>query len=222
MLTSITMEIENYKKTIGWGLIALFTVFFINVLVACIPVMHDSAFYKIRDWWFILSQIIQASAVILIAFSRKSQASLISKIGAILYSLLMLMYITNRIVFFINGNAFLYFQGVSEYVNSLLLYSPGLLLLVWGLSKLWLPIKLVTTLSVIVSIIEDMIWARLVPMNQNMSDYSFEQTEPLQNIVDILSHINSFITFALIVLTFVWMYLRSKVPSVQNRNIEII
>lgn len=222
MLTSITMEIENYKKTIGWGLIALFTVFFINVLVACIPVMHDSAFYKIRDWWFILSQIIQASAVILIAFSRKSQASLISKIGAILYSLLMLMYITNRIVFFINGNAFLYFQGVSEYVNSLLLYSPGLLLLVWGLSKLWLPIKLVTTLSVIVSIIEDMIWARLVPMNQNMSDYSFEQTEPLQNIVDILSHINSFITFALIVLTFVWMCLRSKVPSVQNRNIEII
>lgn len=199
MLTSITMEIENYKKTIGWGLIALFTVFFINVLVACIPVMHDSAFYKIRDWWFILSQIIQASAVILIAFSRNSQASLISKIGAILYSLLMLMYITNRIVFFINGNAFLYFQGVSEYVNSLLLYSPGLLLLVWGLSKLWLPIKLVTTLSVIVSIIEDMIWARLVPMNQNMSDYSFEQTEPLQNIVDILSHINSFITFALIV-----------------------
>ncbi|MDY4459021.1 MAG: hypothetical protein SPE17_00955 [Alloprevotella sp.] len=216
------MEIENYKKTIGWGLIALFTVFFINVLVACIPVMHDSAFYKIRDWWFILSQIIQASAVILIAFSRNSQASLISKIGAILYSLLMLMYITNRIVFFINGNAFLYFQGVSEYVNSLLLYSPGLLLLVWGLSKLWLPIKLVTTLSVIVSIIEDMIWARLVPMNQNMSDYSFEQTEPLQNIVDILSHINSFITFALIVLTFVWMCLRSKVPSVQNRNIEII
>ena len=222
MLTSITMEIENYKKTIGWGLIALFTVFFINVLVARIPVMHDSAFYKIRDWWFILSQIIQASAVILIAFSRNSQASLISKIGAILYSLLMLMYITNRIVFFINGNAFLYFQGVSEYVNSLLLYSPGLLLLVWGLSKLWLPIKLVTTLSVIVSIIEDMIWARLVPMNQNMSDYSFEQTEPLQNIVDILSHINSFITFALIVLTFVWMCLRSKVPSVQNRNIEII
>lgn len=222
MLTSITMEIENYKKTIGWGLIALFTVFFINVLVACIPVMHDSAFYKIRDWWFILSQIIQASAVILIAFSRNSQASLISKIGAILYSLLMLMYITNRIVFFINGNAFLYFQGVSEYVNSLLLYSPGLLLLVWGLSKLWLPIKLVTTLSVIVSIIEDMIWARLVPMYQNMSDYSFEQTEPLQNIVDILSHINSFITFALIVLTFVWMCLRSKVPSVQNRNIEII
>ena len=222
MLTSITMEIENYKKTIGWGLIALFTVFFINVLVACIPVMHDSAFYKIRDWWFILSQIIQASAVILIAFSRNSQASLISKIGAILYSLLMLMYITNRMVFFINGNAFLYFQGVSEYVNSLLLYSPGLLLLVWGLSKLWLPIKLVTTLSVIVSIIEDMIWARLVPMNQNMSDYSFEQTEPLQNIVDILSHINSFITFALIVLTFVWMCLRSKVPSVQNRNIEII
>ena len=216
------MEIENYKKTIGWGLIALFTVFFINVLVACIPVMHDSAFYKIRDWWFILSQIIQASAVILIAFSRNSQASLISKIGAILYSLLMLMYITNRIVFFINGNAFLYFQGVSEYVNSLLLYSPGLLLLVWGLSKLWLPIKLVTTLSVIVSIIEDMIWARLVPMNQNMSDYSFEQTEPLQNIVDILSQINSFITFALIVLTFVWMCLRSKVPSVQNRNIEII
>ena len=222
MLTSITMEIENYKKTIGWGLIALFTVFFINVLVARIPVMHDSAFYKIRDWWFILSQIIQASTVILIAFSRKSQASLISKIGAILYSLLMLMYITNRIVFFINGNAFLYFQGVSEYVNSLLLYSPGMLLLVWGLSKLWLPIKLVTTLSVIVSIIEDMIWARLVPMNQNMSDYSFEQTEPLQNIVDILSHINSFITFALIVLSFVWMCLRSKVPSVQNRNIEII
>lgn len=44
------MEITNYKKTIGLGLIVLFTVFFINLSVARIPLMSDSIFYKIRDW----------------------------------------------------------------------------------------------------------------------------------------------------------------------------
>lgn len=214
------MEITNYKKTIGLGLIVLFTVFFINLSVARIPLMSDSIFYKIRDWWFLLSQIIQAFAVIFVAFNKQSQAAIVSKIGAILYSVLMIIYISNRLAYNINGSTLLYIPGISEYINSLLL--PGLLLLVWGLNKLWLPIKLVTTLSVVVSTIGDMIWAQLVPMYQNISDYSFEQTDSLQNIVDILNSTNTIITLTLIVLSIIWICLRSKVLSFQNHNIDII
>lgn len=216
------MEITNYKKTIGLGLIVLFTVFFINLSVARIPLMSDSIFYKIRDWWFLLSQIIQAFAVIFVAFNKQSQAAIVSKIGAVLYSVLMIIYISNRLAYNINGSTLLYIPGISEYINSLLLYSPGLLLLVWGLNKLWLPIKLVTTLSVVISTIGDMIWAKLVPMYQNISDYSFEQTESLQNIVDILNSTNTIITLTLIVLSIIWTCLRSKVLSFQNHNIDII
>ncbi len=216
------MEITNYKKTIGLGLIVLFTVFFINLSVARIPLMSDSIFYKIRDWWFLLSQIIQAFAVIFVAFNKQSQAAIVSKIGAVLYSVLMIIYISNRLAYNINGSTLLYIPGISEYINSLLLYSPGLLLLVWGLNKLWLPIKLVTTLSVVVSTIGDMIWAQLVPMYQNISDYSFEQTDSLQNIVDILNSTNTIITLTLIVLSIIWICLRSKVLSFQNHNIDII
>lgn len=216
------MEIANYKKTIGLGLIVLFTVFFINLSVARIPLMSDSIFYKIRDWWFLLSQIIQAFAVIFVAFNKQSQAAIVSKIGAVLYSVLMIIYISNRLAYNINGSTLLYIPGISEYINSLLLYSPGLLLLVWGLNKLWLPIKLVTTLSVVVSTIGDMIWAQLVPMYQNISDYSFEQTDSLQNIVDILNSTNTIITLTLIVLSIIWTCLRSKVLSFQNHNIDII
>lgn len=204
------------------GLIVLFTVFFINLSVARIPLMSDSIFYKIRDWWFLLSQIIQAFAVIFIAFNKQSQAAIFSKIGAVLYSVLMIIYISNRLAYNINDSTLLYFPGISEYINSLLLYSPGLLLLVWGLNKLWLPIKLVTTLSVVVSTIGDMIWAQLVPMYQNISDYSFEQTDSLQNIVDILNSTNTIITLTLIVLSIIWTCLRSKVLSFQNHNIDII
>lgn len=216
------MEITNYKKTIGLGLIVLFTVFFINLSVARIPLMSDSIFYKIRDWWFLLSQIIQAFAVIFVAFNKQSQAAIVSKIGSVLYSVLMIIYISNRLAYNINGSTLLYIPGISEYINSLLLYSPGLLLLVWGLNKLWLPIKLVTTLSVVVSTIGDMIWAQLVPMYQNISDYSFEQTDSLQNIVDILNSTNTIITLTLIVLSIIWTCLRSKVLSFQNHNIDII
>ena len=204
------------------GLIVLFTVFFINLSVARIPLMSDSIFYKIRDWWFLLSQIIQAFAVIFVAFNKQSQAAIVSKIGAVLYSVLMIIYISNRLAYNINGSTLSYIPGISEYINSLLLYSPGLLLLVWGLNKLWLPIKLVTTLSVVVSTIGDMIWAQLVPMYQNISDYSFEQTDSLQNIVDILNSTNTIITLTLIVLSIIWICLRSKVLSFQNHNIDII
>lgn len=216
------METANYKKSIGLGLIVLFSIFIINSIVAAIPVMSDSSFYKIRDWWFLLSQVIQATAVIFSAFNRKSQATISSKIGACLYSALMLIFIFNRLSYNIIGESYLYFAGVSEYLNTFLFYTPGLLLLIWGLSKLWLPIKLVTTLMVAISIVEDMIWAKLVPMYQNMSDFTFEQTEPLQNTVDLLSHINIIVTIAALILTIVWFNLKTKIPSAQKHNIDLI
>lgn len=134
----------------------------------------------------------------------------------------MLIFIFNRLSYNIIGESYLYFAGVSEYLNTFLFYTPGLLLLIWGLSKLWLPIKLVTTLMVAISIVEDMIWAKLVPMYQNMSDFTFEQTEPLQNTVDLLSHINIIVTIAALILTIVWFNLKTKIPSAQKHNIDLI
>lgn len=211
------MKIAKYKQTIGWGLIVLFTVFFVNTSIGRISLEPDSALQNIRAWWFIISPIIQASAVLFIAFNRQSKSSISCKVGACLYAIYMLMCISNNLSFNISGEIFLYFPGVSEYINSLL-YSLGLLLLVWGLPKLWLPIKLVTTLSVVISVIGDFIWAKLILMYQ----YSFEQTESLLNTIDILSTINSVVTLSLIVLSIVWICLREKAPSAQEYNIELI
>ncbi|MDE6145577.1 MAG: hypothetical protein K2F96_04805 [Muribaculaceae bacterium] len=205
------MKIATDKKTIGCGLIVLFSILLVNVSIARIPLMPDTALQKIFDWWFLVSQIIQAGAVLFIAFNRQSQSSTFCKVGACLYAILMLMCISNRLVFIDSGKYFIYFPGVSEYINSLLFFAPGLLLLVWGLSKLWLPIKLVTTLSVVISVIIDIICAKLIQMYQN---YSFEQKESLYNFIDILSFINVVITVALVVLSIVWICLREKTPSV--------
>ena len=216
------MEIANYKKSIGLGLIVLFGIFLINSLVAAIPIMSDSAFYKIRDLWFLLSQIMQAATVIFLAFNRKSQATIFSKIGAFLYSALMLIYIFNRLSYIFTGESYLYFLDFSEYLNTLVFYTPGLLLLIWGLPQLWLPIKIVSTLMIAISIVEDMIWAKLVPMYLNMSDFTFEQIGSLQNIVDLLSHINIIVIIAALILTIVWLNLKTKAPSAQKHNIDLI
>lgn len=211
------MKNAKYKQTIGWGFIVLFTVFFVNTSIGRIPLEPDSALQNIRAWWSIISQIIQAAAVLFIAFNWQSKSSISCKVGACLYAIYMLMCISNNLAFNISGEFFLYFPGVSEYINSLL-FSLGLLLLVWGLPKLWLPIKLVTTLSVVISVIGDFIWTKLIPMYQ----YSFEQTESLLNTIDILSTINSVVTLSLIVLSIVWICLREKAPSAQEYNIELI
>lgn len=210
-----------YKKSIGIGLIALFTVFIINMAVARIPLMADSFSNKIRDIWFLVSQAIQAIAVLCIAFKSQSQSSAISKIGAILYTILMLIYISNGLSYRINGNSCFYYPGVSEYINMLVLYAPGLLFLVWGLPRLWLPIKLVTTLTIVVAVSADMIWVQLVSMYQNISDNNYDEMEHLQDIVDMLSSINIILTIALVVLTIIWLYLRNESQDLM-RNINPI
>ena len=219
------MNIANYKKTIGLGLVILFTLFLINVIFSRIPINHDSVWYNVRLWWFTLSQFLQSTAVLFVAYNPKSQSSIISKIGAVLYSLLMLIYISNRICFYINGSYIVYYEGVSEYINAFLLFAPGVLLFVWGLYKLWLPIKIATSISVAVSLIIDVIWAKLVPMYKDMADFSYEQSEKietLQNAVDILSNIDAIIIIVLVILTIAWLSMKQKVPSVQTNNIDII
>lgn len=134
----------------------------------------------------------------------------------------MLIYIFNRLSYNFTGESYLYFPGVSEYLNTLVFYTPGLLLLFWGLPKLWLPIKIVSTLMIAISIVEDMIWAKLVPMYQNMSDFTFEQAEPLQNTVDLLSHTNIIVIIAALILTIVWLNLKTKSSSAQKHNIDLI
>ena len=169
------MNIANYKKTIGLGLVIFFTLLLIDVIFSRIPINHDSVWYNVRLWWFTLSQFLQSTAVLFVAYNPKSQSSIISKIGAVLYSLLMLIYISNRICFYINANIIFYYEGVSEYINSFLLFAPGILLFVWGLRKLWLPIKIATSISVVVSLIEDVIWTKLQPMYMNLNSATLLQ-----------------------------------------------
>ena len=222
---SITMAISNYKKTIGLGMLILFTLFLINVIFGYIPITPNSVWFNVREWWFPLSQFLQFTVVLFVAYNPNSQSSIISKIGAVLYSLLMLIYISNRICFYINGSYIVYYEGVFEYINAFLLFAPGVLLFVWGLCKLWLPIKIATSISVAVSLIIDVIWAKLVPMYKDMADFSYEQSEKietLQNAVDILSNINAIIIIVLVILTIAWLSMKQKVPSVQTNNIDII
>lgn len=183
--------------------------------------MTDSISTKICDIWFIVSQAIQAITVLCIAFKSQSQSSAISKIGAILYTILMLIYISNGLTCSISGNSCFYFPGISEYINTLVLFAPGLLLLIWGLPRLWLPIKLVTTLTIVIAVSANMIWAKLVSMYQNISGYCYDEIEHLQDIVDMLSSINIILTIALVVLTIIWLYLRNESQDLM-RNINPI
>lgn len=136
------MEMEKYKQSIGWGFIALFSVFLINAIVSRIPLEPDTTLCTIRIWWYLLSQILQAVAVILIAFNPKSEASILSKIGAGIYTVLMLIYISNRFYYSFTGENLLIFPGISTFIYPLVLFAPGLLLLIWGLPKYWLPAKM--------------------------------------------------------------------------------
>ena len=215
------MNIANYKKTIGLGLVIFFTLLLIDVIFSRIPINHDSVWYNVRLWWFTLSQFLQSTAVLFVAYNPKSQSSIISKIGAVLYSLLMLIYISNNICYHINGS--IPFEGLSEF--TFLLFTTGILLFVWGLRKLWLPIKIATSISVVVSLIEDVIWTKLQPMYMNMNESSYEQfekIEPLQNAVNILSNIYAVTIIGLVILTIVWLSMKQKVPSIQTHNIDII
>lgn len=222
---SITMAISNYKKTIGPGMLILFTLFLINVIFVRIPITHDSVWFNVREWWFPLSLFLQFTVVLFVAYNPNSQSSIISKIGAVLYSLLMLIYISDRICFYINGSNIVYYEGVTIYICLFLLYAPGVLLFVWGLCKLWLPIKIVTSILVAVHLIGNVILTKLVLMYKDMADLSYEQSEkiePLQNAVDILSNIHAIIIIALVILTIAWLSMKQKVPSVQTNNIDII
>lgn len=198
------MEIENSKKPIGWGLIILFSVFIINNLFnAVLHFTWDSSIAVICNRWWLLSQIIQAAIVIFVAFNRKSQALIFSKIGACLYSTVMLIYIINNLSGTFTGEFYLHFAG-AEYLYTFLLYTPGLLLLVWGLPKLWLPVKLATTLMVAISSV-----GMIIPWIY----YSLST---------ILIIINIIVTIAALILTIVWFNRKQKSPSAQQHSINLI
>lgn len=177
----------------------LFSVFIINNLFnAVLHFTWDSSIVVICNRWWLLSQIIQAAIVIFVAFNRKSQALVFSKIGACLYSTVMLIYIINNLTGTFTGEFYLHFAG-AEYLYTFLLFTPGLLLLVWGLPKLWLPIKLATTLMVAISNV-----GVIIPFFENYYRLS-----------TILIIINIIVTITALILTIVWFNRKHKSLSAQ-------
>lgn len=199
------MEIENYKRPIGWGFIILFSVFIIETLFSAVLYFTswDSSIVVICNRWWLLSEIIQAAIVIFVAFNRKSQALVFSKIGACLYSTVMLINIINNLTGTFTGEFYLHFAG-AEYLYTFLLYTPGLLLLVWGLPKLWLPVKLATTLLVAISSV-----GIIIPIFGIYYGLSLI-------IIDII------VTIAALILTIVWFNRKHKSPSAQQHSINLI
>lgn len=215
------MQQESYKKYLSIGFIALFSIFLINSIVSRIILDYESAIWNVRTWWFVLSYIIQIAIVIYICFYPPCKTSIVSKIGGCLYIILELVYISNQISFSISDNSLIYSTGIFEYLTSLLLYTPGLLLFYWG-CKLWLPVKILMTITIALDLICDMIWAQLIPMYQNFQEYSIEQTEPLQKAVDAIGSIPFFFVLVSLILTIVWYNKKSRVPIYQNQTIEAI
>lgn len=215
------MAATDLKKYVGFGFIALFTVFLINAFVARIPLEYESPLWNVRMWWFIFGYFFQIAAVSYLGFYRKCQSTIITKIGCILYYILMLIYLINQISYKFTGNSPIYIPGVSEYLYSLVLYAPGLLLLVWG-SKFWLPSKITLSLAVAFDVACDMIWARLIPMYQNMSEYTFDETDRLQSIINILSYFSTFLILTTLILSIVWLCMKKKSASVSRPRIDVI
>lgn len=185
------MSATDCKKYVGISFIILFIVFLLNSVIGHIPLEINSPLNVVRDWWFFVTYLIQMATVFFIGFFKECRSSFLAKVGSIIYGILMLISIINLLSYKYSGSYILYFSGVSEYINSLVLYAPGLLLLAWG-TNLWLPAKITLSLIVALEVVAGLIWAKLAPMYQNMTDYSFDQTDYLQSIVDVIGYVSSF------------------------------
>lgn len=215
------MDKQSLRKNLGVGFIVLFAVFLINSIIARIPLNPDSGLNSACKGWFILSYFLQGGAISYISFNKVCKSTIIAKIGCCLYGILLITYIVNQFAYIISDESLIYFPNISEYINSLVFFAPGLLLLTWG-SKLWLPSKIVFSITILFDVILDMIWAKLVVMYRNYEYYSFDQIEPLQNISDTISTVSSLFLLTSLVLTIVWLFLKQKTPSSVNSNIDLI
>lgn len=214
------METVNYKKPLGLGFIALFAIFLINLSVGYIPIAIDSPFWAIRDWWNVISYILQAAATGYIAFCPQCKSSIFTKIGFGLYTILTLICAINDIAYMHTGAVLWNFDGL-QYVLSLALYAPGLLFIAWG-SKLWMPSKIALSAQVAIGVIGDMIWIKLRHMYQNYMDFPIEQIESIQSTADIIHHICLFIMIAALILTIIWVYTRDKAQYSHNNTFDVI
>lgn len=216
------MAATDCKKYVGISFIILLAVFFVNGFVIRILLGINTSLFEVLDWWFVIGYLIQIATVAFIGFYQGCQSSPISKVGSVLYGILMILLIVNKISSKFTTNALLYFAGISEYFNSLVLYAPGLLLLAWG-SKLWLPSKITFSLIVLLDVVADMIWAKLVPMYQNINYCSsFEDIDSLQSTADILGYVSSFTVLVTLILTIIWMCLQERIHYADRANINII
>lgn len=210
------------KKYIGLGFIALLTIFILNTIVAIIPLEPENSLFIARNWYFMLSNLLKIAIVLYIAFYPKCVSTLISKIGSTLYGLLNLIYITNFIFSKFEAESPLYSSGISEYIYSLCLFAPGFLLLTWG-SRVWLPVKILLSIDVLLNVIADMLWIKLISIYQNSSGtLDFDKIDPLQNTISILSCISTFVIIGALVTTIIWLSIKTKTPSATTQKIDLI
>ncbi len=208
------MQDSKFKSTVGAGLIALFTVLIVASLFSHGLFISYGASLFLPNWFAILIYILQAAAVIFMAFSRCSKASIYSKIGACIYAVLMLLLLCLTFA----GNSFLLHAKILEYIN-LTLSTLGLLLLIWGLSKLWSPIKIVTSIIVIIFMVVNLISVKMYSLYEN---YAYDEITSLHFINDILSIIGLIALIVTLILTIVWMRKKKKIPSIKNNPIDLI
>lgn len=214
------MEIASYKKYVTPGFIALFVVWIINLISANIPLEYEGFLWYARILWWVFSYMLQIGIIAYLCFFPRCQALVAAKIGGCLYILLELIYTFNEISFVFTKENLIYSPGIFEYLTTLLLYAPGILLFFWG-SKLWLPVKILMTVSTGIDVACEMIWAQLLPMYQSPI-YSIEQTEPLRIAVQTLGIVPLFFILISLILTGIWMNMRSKTPVYENQTVEAV
>lgn len=200
--------------------ITLFAIFLINLSVGYIPIPVDSPFWAICDWWYIISYVLQIAATGYITYCPQCKSSIFTVIGFALYTILTLICATNHIAYMHAGAALWNSEGL-QYVLSLALYAPGLLLIAWG-SKLWTPSKIALSIQVAFGVIGDMIWIKLRHMYQNYNDFPFEQIESIQSTADIIHSICLFIMIVALILTIIWVCKRDKAQYSRNNTFDVI
>lgn len=200
------METAITKKHVGIGFIFLFAVFFINSILARIPIDFESIWWVIRLGVFNLLII---ATVVYIAFSRKCQSSLPAKIGGAMYALYSFWFVMEHLAFHFSGEGIVRLPSMT-YVHTLyfVLYMLAVLLFAWG-SKLWLPSKIAYSASVLTNVF-CYVMGTIVERSMWLNGDDYEAIESVRSMCDTALWVSFAFVLVSLVLTIVWMCSKSN------------
>lgn len=198
------MKDISYKKPLAISLITYMGLSILFAILFWIPVGNESTLYTVKGYLLPASYIIKMAIVLYIAFAPNCKSKVKAKVGACMFSLLMLVYVVSQVLHLLQCGWNIPSTWVSNLCLSLLFECFGLLLLFWG-SRAWLPVKITASFYIFITAIMRIVWAIINCMAQSGEGWSYSRFETYFNINNVLTYVNLFVLANALILTIIWM-----------------